>query len=294
VKENHVSIDERALRELVVESEDLHADAMRDGKAVQADLTELGASRQGRPVDLDRIRQYQTDRRRIMRNGGFGMGALAARGLLGTAFGASVMSILNPSAAGAQEGGADVDVQILQTASSLEVLAVATYDAALGLPFIANGNPVVKEFAMTTMDQHAQHRDAFQTQTETLGGTAQDQPNPPNQQVVDDALPTLRQPIDVVMLAATLEEVATDTYLANLSLLEDVETRSLMGSVMGVECQHLATLRAVGALLEGGAPELIAIPTMVNQLPAAAGSVAFPQPFEEPNLAEPPESGAVA
>jgi hypothetical protein len=288
-----VSIDERALRELVVESEDLHADAMRDARAVQPDLAELGASRRGRPVDLDRVQQYHSNRRRIMRNGGFGMGALAARGLLGTAFGAAITSLLNPSTAGAQEGGGDVDVQILQTASSLEVLAVATYEAALGLPFIRNGNPVVKTFAMTTKDQHDEHRQAFQAQTETLGGEAQDQPNPPNQQVVDDALPTLRQPIDVVNLAATLEEVATDTYLANLGLLEDADTRGLMGSVMGVECQHLATLRAVGALLDGGAAELIAIPTMVDQLPAAAGSVAFPEPFEAPNMAEPPESGAV-
>jgi hypothetical protein len=289
-----VSIDERALRELVVESEDLHGDAMRDARAVQPDLVELGASRRGRPVDLDRVHQYETDRRRIMRNGGFGMGALAARGLLGTAFGAAIMNILNPTAAGAQASGSDVDVQILQTASSLEVLAVATYEAALGLPFIRNGNAVVKTFAMTTMDQHDQHREAFQAQTESLGGDIQDQPNPPNQQVVDDALPTLQQPIDVVNLAATLEEVATDTYLANLSLLGDSETRGLMGSVMGVECQHLATLRAVGALLDGGGEALIAIPTMVAQLPAAAGSVAFPQPFEEPNMAEPPESGAVA
>jgi len=287
-----VSIDERALRELVVESEDLHADAMRDARAVKPDLDELGASRRGRPVDLDHIRHYHTERRRILRNGGFGMGALAARGLLGTAFGATILSILNPRVAGAQEGQ-DVDVQILQTASSLEVLAVATYEAALGLPFIRNGNPVVKAFAETTMDQHDQHRQAFQAQTESFGGQVQDQPNPPNQQVVDDALPTLQQPLDVVNLAATLEEVATDTYLANLGLLSDAETRSLMGSVMGVECQHLATLRAVGALLEGGGEALIAIPTMVDQLPAAAGSVAFPQPFEEPNLAEPPESGAV-
>ena len=286
-----MSIDERALTELVVESEDLHADAMRGAKAVQPDLVELGASRRGRPIDLDRVRQYDTDRRRIMRNGGLGVGALAARGLLGTAFGAAIMNILNPTAAAAQSG--DVDVQILQTASSLEILAVATYEAALGLPFIRNGNAVVKTFAMTTKDQHDQHREAFQAQTEALGGAVQDQPNPPNQQVVDDALPTLQGPADVVSLAATLEEVATDTYLANLSLLGDVDTRTLMGSVMGVECQHLATLRAVGALLDGGGEALIAIPTMVDQLPAAAGSVAFPEPFEEPNLAEPPESGAL-
>lgn len=288
-----MSIDERALNELVVESEDLHADAMRQSRAVAPDLAELGASRRGRPVDLDRVRAFQTERRRILRNGGFGVSALAARGLLGTGFGAAIMSILNPTPAGAQDGGSDVDVQILQTASSLEVLAVATYDAALGLPFIKNGNAVVKQFAQTTMEQHDQHREAFQSQTESLGGEKQDQPNPPNQQVVDDALPTLQAPLDVVMLAATLEEVATDTYLANLSMLEDTDTRSLMGSVMGVECQHLATLRAVGALLDGGAEGLIAIPTQVNQLPAAAGGVAFPDPFEAPNKAEPPESGAV-
>jgi len=286
-----VSVDERALQELVVESEDLHADAMRDARAVQPDLAELGASRQGRSPDLDRLQQYDTDRRRILRNGGFGLSTLAARGLLGTAFGAAVLNILGRPVA-AQ--GADVDVQILQTASSLEVLAVATYDAALGLPFIRNGNAVVKEFAMTTMDQHDQHRQAFQSQTEALGGQAQNEPNPPNQQVVDDALPTLMNPLDVANLAATLEEVATDTYLANLALLEDPDVRSLMGSVMGVECQHLATLRAVIALLEADAADLIAIPPMIGQYPAAAGSVAFPQPFEEPNLAEPPESGAIA
>ncbi len=70
--------------------------------------------------------------------------------------------------------------------------------------------------------------------------------------------------------------------------------RILMASVMGVESQHLATLRAVGALLEGGAPQLIAIPTDVAALPAAAGSVAFPKAFEEPNMASPPEEGPVS
>ena len=64
---------------------------------------------------------------------------------------------------------------------------------------------------------------------------------------------------------------------------------------MGVECQHLAVLRAVGALLAGGdaGAALIAIPTDVAKLPAAAGSVAFPKPFEPTDLASPPQEGAV-
>jgi hypothetical protein len=67
---------------------------------------------------------------------------------------------------------------------------------------------------------------------------------------------------------------------------------TLVGSVMGVESQHLATLRAVGALL-AGAPDLIKIPTDLAKLPAAAGSVAFPDAFQGVSMASPPEEGAV-
>ncbi|MBA2281142.1 MAG: ferritin-like domain-containing protein, partial [Acidimicrobiia bacterium] len=90
-----------------------------------------------------------------------------------------------------------------------------------------------------------------------------------------------------------LEEVAQDTYLADLSLLTEPDIKALMGSVIAVETQHLATLRAVGALLAAGAPQLITIPTDLAALPAAAGSVAFPAAFEEPQLASPPEEGAL-
>ena len=66
----------------------------------------------------------------------------------------------------------------LQTAVSLELLAVATYGAALTLPFIKDGNPIIVKFAETTMMQHDEHRQAFSAQTKALGGTDQtdDQP----------------------------------------------------------------------------------------------------------------------
>jgi len=94
-------------------------------------------------------------------------------------------------------------------------------------------------------------------------------------------------------LATALETVATQTYVKNASLLEDSPTKELMASVTGVEAQHLATLRAVGALLGAGRPELIAIPTMSADLPAAAGGAGFPRPFEGTEMASPPEEGAV-
>ena len=284
-----MSLDEPRLHELIVESQDLQADALRQARSNRRLFAEIGRARRDRPVDVDQLRHFRDERRRVLRDGGMGVGALAARGLIGTAFGSAVLGIVARPVS-AQE---DVDVQILNTASSLENLAVATYEAALGLPFIADGNPVVKEFAETTMSQHADHGDAFNGQAEALGGQRQDSPNAVLAPMVEEAKATLTDHLAVAKLAAMLEEVAGDTYLANLALLSDGDARALMGSVMGVEVQHLATLRAVVALLEGGAPELIAIPTDLPTLPAAAGSVSFPEALPEPDMARDPEEGAV-
>jgi len=283
-----MKFNERALKGLIEESQDLQSGAMRDARESRAELREIGASRAGQAPDLDRLREYSVGRRHLLKTGGFGLGILALGGLLSTAFGQRAAAIVNRPL----QADVDVDIQIFQTASSLENLAVATYGAALTLPFIAE-NAVVATFAETTMMQHAEHGAAFNAQSEALGGARQEETNPKYTPIVEDAKAGLTDALAVVQLAATLEEVATDTYLANLTLLSDGNMRTLMASVMGVESQHLAVLRAVGALLEGGVPELIAIPTDVAALPAAAGSVAFPAAFEEPNLASPPEEGAV-
>jgi len=286
-----MTVDERALRELIVESEDLQVDVLRDMKDVQADLADGHADRVRAGIDPEEVQEFKENRKKLLADDGFGLSTLAAMGALGTAF-AGAMTTMFASPAGAQEGE-DVDVMVLQTASSLENLAVATYEAALGLEFIKNGNPVVKTFAETTMKQHKEHGDAFKAATKSLKGKEQNDPNPKYLKVVEDATPGLTDPAKVVDLAMALEQVATQTYVSNLSLMRDDTSKKLMASVMGVESQHLATLRAVGALLAGGGADLIAIPTNLAKLPAAAGSVAFPEAFEGRDMASPPEEGAV-
>lgn len=280
-------VDDRALGELITESQDLQVDAMRTAREVRPAIVELHRDTGGHR-DPELAQRYNQQRRRLLKSGGLGVGALASRGLLGTAFGSAVLGVVARPAA-AQE---DMSIKIFQTAASLENLAVQTYEAALGLPFF-DQNAVVVTFAETTMQQHDEHGQAFNSQAEQLGGDRQGGTNPKYTKAVEDMASGLTDYMAVVELASTLEEVAQDTYLANLSMLPTGEQRQLMASVMAVETQHLATLRAVGALLAGGAAELIKIPTDVAALPAAAGSVAFPEPFEEPNLAEPPESGAL-
>ncbi|MGH9153419.1 MAG: ferritin-like domain-containing protein [Acidimicrobiales bacterium] len=286
-----MTIDDRSLNELIVESQDLQVDAMRDINATLPELAEIRHERRGQEIDLDEINRYNADRRTVLRNLGLGGGGMAARGLVGGGFGALLAGLL-ATPARADEA---LDIQILQTASSLEILAVATYGAALTLDFIKSGNPVVVKFAQTTMMQHDEHRKGFQAQTRALGGKEQTQPNAKFLPVVEQAKPTLKAPLDVVSLAETLETVATQTYLQNTVQLEDTASKKVMASVMGVESQHAAVLRAVKALLAADAADLIKIPigSDAAKLPAAAGSVAFPEAFEPVTTVAEPASGAV-
>jgi Ferritin-like domain len=284
-----VNIDERSMNELIEESQDLQVDALRGIDATIPALEEAREERRGEGVNLDEIARYNASRRDLLSRLGIGTGSLAARGLFAGGMGSFLAGLLASPA----RADTALDVQILQTASSLEVLAVATYKAALSLPFIQNGNKLVVTFAETTMKQHNEHGQRFQAQTKALGGRVQDQPNPTFAQVVEQKKPTLQAPTDVVTLAETLETVATETYLENTTQLEDTTSKMVMASVMGVETQHAAVLRAVKALLEGGADQLIKIPTEVPRLPAAAGSVAFPEAFEPVGTIAEPQSGAV-
>lgn len=301
-----LKIDTTALNALIEESEDLQVDAMRTIKDSLPALAEIREERRGE-VNTDEIDTFNTHRRSLLRRMGFGASGIAARGVLGAGFGGLFAGLLATPA----RADTPLDVQILQTASSLERLAVNTYGVALGQGpakldapaykavaaiTVKSAQDVVTKFAMETMRQHDEHRKAFISQTQTLGGKPQDAPNRKFEPVVAKAdLSTAQKLVD---FAATLEKVATDTYLTNLSMLTDVKSKQIMGSVMGVEAQHLASLRAVGALLQGGAPQLIKIPIGADlaNLPKAAGSVAFPDALENvnpPDLLAEPTSGDV-
>ena len=285
-----MTLDDRQLMTLIEESEDLQVDALRGLDDNLTDLRDLHADRRGQTAEPEEVDAFLSSRRAVLSRLGFTGSGLVARGLVGGGIAAAVVTALTKPVF----ADSSLDVMMLQTASSLEHLAVATYGAALTLPFISGGNPVIKTFAMTTMDQHNQHKMAFQAQTTALGGKVQDSDNPKYAPIVAQAKPGLMTPLDVVNLAATLETVARDTYLADLSMFSDKKSQSIMASVMGVETQHLATLLAVAALLPANDPTLIAIPVDASKLPAAAGSVGFPDAIPSPAKASPPQEGAVS
>ncbi len=281
-----MAFDERELGALITESEDLQSEARAQARESLPMLEQLHHERGDvRPGPGER-RAFDQSRRSLLSRLGLASGGVA---VAGTGIGGALAALLARPATADQA----LDVQILQTAPSLEKLAVETYKAALTLPFIKDGNKVVVKFAETTMMQHDEHKKAFQAMCTKLGGKVQDTPNPKYTPIVEAAKPTLKTPADVVKLAMTLETVARDTYLADLSMFTDATSRFLMATVMGVETQHLATLRAVAALLAANAPTLIAIPVDASKLPAAAGSVGFPDAIPKATMASPPAEGAV-
>jgi bacterioferritin (cytochrome b1) len=192
---------------------------------------------------------------------------------------------------------------MLQTSASIENLAVSTYKTALTLPYIggSSANAVIKAFATTTMAQHTDHAQAFNAAVTTLGGQAQMAPDPKYVPVVNSAVTAITKAsatdgtLMVVSLAMTLENVAAETYVNFCSMYSDTNSKKVTASIMGVEAQHVAVLAAVQALLKANAPQLIALsPTVVNSLPAAAGSVGFPNSFYPVSSASTASEGAVA
>ncbi len=280
-------LDIGEFRLLMEESQDLQVDAMRGMKEPLDSIVEVGRDRRATKEYAEAKRETaEVNRRRLM----LGLGAMGAAGLVG----------MSASPAAAAE---EADVMALQTAASLENLAVLTYKTALTLPYLKGDSAALKTlgaFATMTMQQHADHAKAFNGRAKQLGGKAQDKTNPKYTPIVMDAIPMLKKggPADVVALAITLEDVATSTYVQNIQDVTDPQVRQLFGTVAGVESQHLATLYAVQALLKGGALELITVKatggaTNAAKLPAAAGSVGIPETFKKTELASPVEEGAV-
>jgi hypothetical protein len=273
-----VSIDDRALRSLIEESDDIQSDAMRTTRSGLADVVEQGLDRQAAGgYDPEETRAYHIERRRLLAKSIKGVGALG-----GTAVGATLYEMFTQPAF----ADSTMDVQAGQTAALIENLAVAVYKKAAGLPFMTNipspAGPTVTVFVTHTIADHVAHGKAFNAAITALGGkavadTALDMTI--YNGVVVPMLPKLKTPLDVVNFASALENIAAETYAAETAAVSDKNLRNTFASIMGVEAQHAAVLYAVSALLAGGAPQLITIPPPAAALPAAAGSVGFPDSF---------------
>lgn len=135
------------------------------------------------------------------------------------------------------------DAGIAAFAESVELTAVAAYEAAAGSGLVTT--KAVLDAAVTFMGHHREHGAAF-------GAAAGDAATGAlNQGLLDALSPALGAAMtenDVLEIAYDLENAAAATYLFALGALESVAALQLTASILPVEAQHAVVLgQAIGA-----------------------------------------------
>jgi uncharacterized protein (DUF2336 family) len=146
-----------------------------------------------------------------------------------------------------------LDVQMLQTAASLENLAVEAYEAVARS---RGHDPLLDSFVRRTRAQHAAHAVAFNRAAVRAGGREQLLADPryvgPVRRALADQAGVAAVPA-LASLLETLEDAKAQTY-ARFASLSDPRLRSMFVSVAAVEAGHRAFLLAALKLLSLGEP----------------------------------------
>lgn len=189
---------------------------------------------------------------------------------------------------------AATDAPLLRTASSLVVLTADTYRALVALP-VGGGPaapPPLRDLLSSAVDALEQARTDLAAATREAGGAVQTAPDPKYAAVVDQALPTVRGPGDVVGLALTLEDVLAQTLVRDAVDLSVPAVRAtVLGHAAGAAGRK-SVLLILQSLLSTGRTELVAAPPDLLALPAGVGGVGVPDVLFPTEKASPAAEGS--
>jgi rubrerythrin len=135
--------------------------------------------------------------------------------------------------AGPDESDA-ADVEILNAALDLELMAVAAYRA--GIALLAGE---VREVAKRFLDQEREHAAGLASAIKHAGGT-------PNRAKASYDFPRLRTQADVLRFAVDIENTAIAAYIDALPKLGKGDLRATAAAILANEAEHIAVL--LGAL----------------------------------------------
>lgn len=235
-----MQITEHELLQMTADMDEMHHEVMPKLASALDDIAE--GIRRDLTV-LSSIVQKETSRRTFLKGGLVGSGMLAGGALLAACGGSSPHAATpTPTMNGS------VDLTVARLASSLEVLAINTYGAALQAASsgaLGNVPSSIGTFATTAMAQHKDHRDAWNAALVKAGQKAQTAPDPALNGMVQQKLKSVASVTDVANLALLLENVAAETYANGAGLLQSKANRLVSMSIAPVEAQHAAILSFV-------------------------------------------------
>lgn len=188
------------------------------------------------------------------------------------------------------------DVQLLQTGASVENVLVSAYDAIIGTPLFSGttANAVLRGWAVSFRDQHADHARACNDLATRLGGRAQPGLNPAMAQVLSRARGGVGDHVAAFELLIELENASAQTHQNSVGLIGDLNARRLAGSIMCVEAQHAGALHVARVMASARLLDLMAMETGATaRLPTDAGTTGMPEAFASVDQARPAAEGAV-
>jgi hypothetical protein len=145
----------------------------------------------------------------------------------------------------ADADGGNMDIVLANTAISLEVLAVNTYQTAIDSGLVTTA--AVGDAAKLFQEHHAAHRDALIATVEQAGATPFTETNAVvKSALVDPVLAT--DGLDeagIIKVAFDLEKAAAQTYVFAATALSTPTLRSTIMTIGGVESRHATILGQV-------------------------------------------------
>lgn len=140
------------------------------------------------------------------------------------------------------------DAKILQGALALEHEGIAAYEAAIKSGLLEKLGAGVVALAKKFQGHHVDHREKLIATITLLGQTPIGKKD-----AYDWGLNKNTTPVDVVKLAAKIENMAANAYAQAVGVLDSPALRVQAAKILGAEAWHTAVLR--GALNQDPAPD---------------------------------------
>lgn len=177
------------------------------------------------------------DRRTLLRIGGL------------SAAGAALLAACGVGAGGGEEGvtattttttPSPSDISILQTATTLEVLAIEVYKRAIDAGLLTTADVI--EAAELLVEHHQEHQSLFAGETSKLDGKVASGVNESLQDRVAEQVAAMAAEADVLRVALDIERALAATYQANTAAVVNPSLRVPLMSVGGVEARHVTVI----------------------------------------------------
>ena len=189
-------------------------------------------------MDIDRFLRDPLSRRRF-----FHMSGVSVAG--GSAMFLAACGDDTKTAATGPDESDDADVEILNSALDLELMAVAAYKAGA-----AHLEGSVLKVGKLFLEQEQEHADGLATAIKDAGGS-------PNRAKKSYDFPELKSQTDVLKFAVDLENTAIAAYIDALPKLGKGDLRATAAAIVSNEAEHVAVL--LGALGEQQVPEAFVV-----------------------------------